>query len=116
MKFRQLTDLFRDKQPKMTFTEELSKPLHTEMPPRWNSAPVKEGEIDFSEVDLVFDFKDELLETAYADFKVFLDVMQIKVCKKALMTRRASLHIPILTSVTRSVPCIWRRCGISIRI
>ena len=90
MKFRQLTDLFRDKQPKMTFTEELSKPLHTEMPPRWNSAPVKEGEIDFSEVDLVFDFKDELLETAYADFKVFLDVMQIKVCKngKKLITKR----------------------------
>ena len=82
MKFRQLTDPFKERQPKMTFTEELSKPLHTERPPRWNSSPLKEGEIDFSSIDLNIEFYDELLETAYADFKRFLEVMQIKVCKK----------------------------------
>ena len=81
MKFRQLTDPFKERQPKMTFTEELSKPLHTERPPRWNSSPLKEGEIDFSSIDLNIEFYDELLETAYADFKRFLEVMQIKVCK-----------------------------------
>ena len=72
MKFRQITDPFKDRQPKMTFTEELSKPLHSEMPPRWNQRPANAGEIDFSEIDLVIDFKDPLLETAYADFDLFI--------------------------------------------
>ena len=81
MKFRQLNDPFKDRQPKMTFTEELSKPLHTEMPPRWNCAPIKERETDFSSISLNIEFQDELLETAYADFERFLAVMQIKVCK-----------------------------------
>ena len=84
MKFRQLTDPFKERQPKMTFTEELSKPLHTEMPPRWNSAPLKTGEIDFSKINLTIEFEHELLETAYADFKDFCRVMQIKVCKNGV--------------------------------
>ncbi len=81
MKFRQLNDLFKDRQPKMTFTEELSKPLHTQMPPRWNSSPKKDEEVNFESIDLTIAFEDEVLETAYADFKRFLSIMQIKVCK-----------------------------------
>ena len=73
-------DLFRYDQPEMTFTELLSRPLHTEMPPRWNESPLKDGEIDFSKISLNIQFYDELLETAYRDFDSFLSVMQIKVC------------------------------------
>jgi len=81
MKFRQFTDPFKERQPKMTFTEELSRPLHRQMPPRWNSEPIKSGEVDFQKINLQIEFFDSLLETAYDDFKLFLEVMQIKVNK-----------------------------------
>ena len=81
MKFRQTEDPFKYRQPEMTFTKELAKPLHTEIPPRWNEAPLAEGEADFSTLYLDIEFTDELLETAYEDFNKFINVMQINVCK-----------------------------------
>ncbi len=81
MRYRVMEDPFKFSQPEMTFTKELSKPLHTERPPRWNTQPPKESELDFSAVSLSIEFTDELLKTAYDDFNEFLRVMQIKVCK-----------------------------------
>ena len=78
MRFLQLNDPFKDQQPQITFTKELSKPLHSEKPPKWNSKPLSDGEIDFSDIKLNIDFEDELLETAYADFKRFMAVMGIQ--------------------------------------
>ena len=91
MKFRQLDDPFKNMQPEITFTKDLSKPMHTEIPKNWNKFPLNDGEIDFSEIDLIIEFEDELLETAYADFKRFIENMQIKVSKsgkKVIICRR----------------------------
>ena len=84
MKYPDIYDLFRYDQPEMTFTKELSLPLHTEKPPRWNEAPVKDDELDLSSISLSIEFEDPLLDTAYADFKTFFSVMQIKVCKNGV--------------------------------
>ena len=92
MRFRQTKDPFKYKQPEMTFARELSKPVHRDVPPRWNTAPLGDGEIDFSSVDPMFNFDDELLRTAYADFYNFMAVMQINVCKngKKLITEKGN--------------------------
>ena len=58
MKFRTLEDPFKYMQPKMTFTEDLAKPLHTEMPPRWNTSKLNADEVDFSSINLDIKFRD----------------------------------------------------------
>ena len=56
MKFRELYDPFSYDQPEMTFTKELSLPLHTEKPPRRNAFPPKEDDLDLSSIWFRVDF------------------------------------------------------------
>lgn len=79
MRFTQFEDPFKYRQPEMTFAQDLARPYHKEIPPHWNEDEPSADEVDFSHVALDISFEDELLETAYDDFKKFLSVMQIKV-------------------------------------
>ena len=80
MRITHAADPFLNKQPEITFTKELSSPVHEHKMPRWNEIPASENEVDFSKVNLIFDFEDELLETAYDDFRKFLSVSQVEIC------------------------------------
>lgn len=80
MRITHAADPFLNKQPEITFTRELSRPVHEQCMPRWNEIPASENEVDFSKVNLIFDFEDELLETAYDDFRKFLSVSQVEIC------------------------------------
>ena len=82
MRFYQLEDPFKNKQPEITFTKDLSKPVHLQKPPRWNELPLNESEVDFSVINLDIQFFDEVLETAYEDFNQFLEVVGIVLDKK----------------------------------
>lgn len=79
MRFTQFEDPFKYRQPEMTFSQDLARPYHKEIPPHWNEDEPSADEVDFSHVALDISFEDELLETAYDDFKKFLSVMQIRV-------------------------------------
>ena len=65
-------------QPEMTFIEDLKKPLHDKKPELFGKRSKESDEIDISGAYLVADFPDpeELLTTAYDDFKVFLKVYE----------------------------------------
>ena len=89
MRITHVQDPFLHNQPVMTFAEDLAKPLHTEKPPRWNTVPAGDDEVDFSKVKLQFDFEDEILETAYDDFKKFLDVSDAICCENGKIIRTA---------------------------
>ena len=52
MRYTQLLDPFKNRQPEMTFSADLAKPLHTEKPIGWNSCAPEESEIDFSKIEL----------------------------------------------------------------
>ncbi|MBR2021859.1 MAG: hypothetical protein IJ939_05420, partial [Clostridia bacterium] len=80
MRITTIADPFLNKQPEITFTKDLSSPVHEQCMPRWNEIPASENEVDFSKVNLIFDFEDELLETAYDDFRKFLSVSQVEIC------------------------------------
>ncbi len=79
MKFRQEEDLFLHRQPKMSFIEDLTKPCHEETPPRWNERAAKAEELPVKRMVLRCAFPDPegLLETAYADFRLFLKSARI---------------------------------------
>ena len=87
MRMTTIPDLFLDRQPEMTFTKDLSSPVHTAKPPRWNETPAQSGEVDFSKVNLVIDFEDELLQTAYDDFKRFLEISEVALCDEGKTIR-----------------------------
>lgn len=82
MRITSIPDPFLENQPEITFTKDLSSPVHTSKPPRWNTVSAGEGEVDFSKVNLKIDFEDELLETAYDDFKKFLEVSDVLLCEE----------------------------------
>lgn len=82
MRITSIPDPFLENQPEITFTKDLSSPVHTSKPPRWNTVSAGEGEVDFSKVNLKIDFEDELLETAYDDFKRFLEISDIGLCEE----------------------------------
>lgn len=71
-------DPFRYRQPEITFIRDLSAPVHTGKPPRWNQSPAGEDETDFSAADFRPEYQDELLETAYADFRTFLEISGVQ--------------------------------------
>lgn len=89
MRTTQIQDPFLHNQPKMTFSDDLTKPLHKGKPPRWNDIPAGENEVDFSTVNLQLDFQSEFLETAYDDFKKFLEVSDIKCCENGKSIKTA---------------------------
>ena len=73
MKLRIEKDLFLDRQPDMSFISELTKPLHSETPPNWNTRkPKNEVFIDKIRIENRFSDPEGLLETAFLDFDRFL--------------------------------------------
>ncbi len=74
------TDPFFDKQPKMTFIEELSSPFHKEAPSYYGKRDREGGEIDARGIYIAERYADDpdgLLETVYADLAKFFKVYGI---------------------------------------
>ena len=76
----QLYDDFIDKMPPITFDKELSLPMHTKKPARFNERSVRDGEVFIESLHITYDFPDDegLLKTSYDDFSAFLDSVGIK--------------------------------------
>ena len=76
----QLYDDFKDKLPPITFDKELSLPMHTEKPARFNERSARDGEVFVESLNIVGEFPDDegLLQVSYADFSAFLDSVGIK--------------------------------------
>ena len=76
----QLYDDFKDKLPPITFDKELSLPMHTEKPARFNERCARDGEVFIESLNIVGEFPDGegLLQVSYADFSAFLDSVGIK--------------------------------------
>ena len=84
MRFYENRDPFKDKQPTMTFAEDLSLPLHTVRPPRFGKLPPQEGELSLDRINLRIEFNDPLLETAYEDFRRFLTSCGIEISEDGI--------------------------------
>lgn len=76
----QIYDEFKDKLPPITFDKELSLPVHTKKPARFNERCARDGEVFVESLCISCDFPDDegLLQTSYADFSAFLDSVCIK--------------------------------------
>ena len=74
MRYRVKEDPFYHNQPELAFLEDLLRPIHHEIPAVWNEREPAEGECCLSALSLRFEFPDPdgLLETAYADFRLFM--------------------------------------------
>ena len=73
-------DPFFDKQPPLTFVEELKEPLHKEKPKYYGTRKREEREVDVKGLYLANQFgndPDNLLETIYIDFQKFLRIYEI---------------------------------------
>ena len=72
-------DLFFKKQPKMGFIDRLLRPVHDEKPRNWNKRSAAENETFLRAISLRPEFPDpeRLLDTAYADFRLFMKVAEI---------------------------------------
>lgn len=72
-------DLFVDRQPPMKFVEELTKPMHEVKPDDFGKREKYANEVALNDMylDICFEDKEGLLETAYDDFKTFLDVYEM---------------------------------------
>ncbi len=80
-------------QPEKTFVEELKKPVHSLKHPYFGPRSIEEGEVDVSGMYLMPEFEDELLETAYADFNVFLTVYKMGGTHYPVITRRGETSV-----------------------
>ena len=85
------TDPFFEKQPPMFFVEDLKKPLHTETPKRWNTRSPAEDEVFLQTAQLLEEFEDpqHLLDTAYEDFRLFLQSAKVQPGSYPIRTRYA---------------------------
>ncbi len=73
-------DPFFDKQPPLSFIEDLKKPLHVKAPDYYGKREIGENEIDAHGIylDTLYpDDPDGLLETVYSDIKLFFDIYGI---------------------------------------
>lgn len=72
-------DYFFDKQPPLSFVDELRKPLHMQKPKWFGRTELKEGEVCASGAYIIHEFPDEekLLETAIEDFCFFLSLYNV---------------------------------------
>ena len=73
-------DPFFDRQPPMSFIDELRRPLHEQKPPYYGKRAKKEGEIDASGIyfaELYPDDPEDLLETVYDDLNDFFRLYEI---------------------------------------
>ena len=87
MRYYQLRDPFADRQPKMTFAEELSLPFHNEPPKNFGKRALSSDEISLEKIRLEIEFSDELLDTAYEDFYSFARVYGIEICAQGVPVR-----------------------------
>lgn len=74
------TDPFFYNQPPLSFIEELKKPLHDKAPEYYGKREIEKGEIDVQGLFIAEKFENDpenLLETIYTDFALFLDVYGI---------------------------------------
>ena len=85
------TDPFFEKQPPMFFVEDLKKPIHTETPKRWNTRSPAEDEVFLQTAQLLEEFEDpqHLLDTAYEDFRLFLQSAKVQPGSYPIRTRYA---------------------------
>lgn len=74
MRYRIQEDPFCDKQPELAFLGDLVRPVHHETPAVWCARAAREDELAVTRVRLSLSFPDPegLLETAYADFRLFM--------------------------------------------
>lgn len=73
-------DPFFDKQPPLSFVEELKEPLHKEKPGYYGKREIENGELDVKGLYITNRFEDDpenLLETIYTDFNKFLKIYEI---------------------------------------
>ena len=79
MKRQSLLDEFFDRQPPLSFLQELTRPLHDTPPSRFSRKTPREDEVSAAGLFLVDEFPDPgaLLETARADFLRFAEVAGI---------------------------------------
>lgn len=80
MRYRIDTDPFETKQPPIEFEKYLSGPMHDKKPTVWNMRAAEENEVFIPCAQIKAEFPDEenLLETAYDDFKEFLKISECK--------------------------------------
>ncbi len=73
-------DAFFNRQPEREFVKLLKEPVHSYCPPSFGKRSIAAGEVDASGMYLCGDFPDPegVLETAYADFNLFLSLYRIK--------------------------------------
>ncbi len=73
-------DEFFNRQPEREFVKTLQEPVHTYCPPSFGKRAIENGEIDASGMYLCGEFPDSegVLETAYADFKLFLHIYKME--------------------------------------
>ena len=74
MRYRINEDPFFKKQPPQSFLEDLLRPVHHETPAVWNARKATADEVMLSRIaiNVTFPDPDGLLETAYADFRLFM--------------------------------------------
>ena len=72
-------DEFFNRQPEREFIKTLKEPVHTYCPPSFGKGDLEPGEVDARGMFVTGDFPDPegVLETAYADFSLFLEVYKI---------------------------------------
>ncbi len=85
MKRTVFTDPYFYNQPSLDFIQDLKKPLHNEKPEYYGKRKIQNGEIDVHGLYIAEKFcddKENLLETIYSDFALFLKVYEIQDGKK----------------------------------
>ena len=84
-------DPFFDRQPPFKFVDELKQPLHVKAPDYYGKRPIAAGEIDVHGMYIEApypDDPDQLLETVYDDFRLFLNVYGIAGDKYPVILRK----------------------------
>ena len=101
------TDPFLHCQPEKTFIEELKTPVHSEKPPYFGIRTAEENEVMVSGMYLCDSFEDVLLETAYADFKTFMEVFEIGGNRYPIIVRKGETSVfeeyKIITSDEKTI-------------
>ena len=84
-------DPYFDKQPPMSFIEELKKPLFSEKPAYYGKSTMEAGEVDVHGMYLDTLYPDDpenLLQTSYEDIKTFLKVYEIEGDRYPILIRK----------------------------
>ena len=84
-------DLFFNKQPEMGFIDRLLRPVHEKKPPRWNERAPKADELFIRSLSVRNGFPDPegLLDTAFADLRLFMRISDISEAEGGIPLRTA---------------------------